>query len=753
MSNELTHFEKETHLSIRDALSGSDALSGKNRDTAKNLLEKLVKGFVSIPQALHNIHSLGNLLLASGIHPKWIETLLGHSSHVLFQMWPIDNILDYMIQFQKQDPEIYNYITGYDEKAVLISKGCHPIDTEYNFKENIRWLKAYNKKFLKDIFHGRIPDCNASMEHFISAAFRTEEHLYVCIKRIWHKIPIPLKGSSINPENAVIALLYHMTDIHALADFIYSHTPLVLLNDILKLDRYVIMNLQLSIIGLQLFDWHNLEKGNFRVHFILEGQWKQRFVTFIKNGYFMPKKIIAGQEYFESINSFAGPVSNYYENILPRARAQKLSQIYTESYLPELRQKYHNDISKLRIMILTSRHSTYVQYASEELKKGFKSIGCRAVLIRERRHQGIGYTVEFIFRIIDRFRPHMILAINNFRSPYLSQFVPNIPFVTWIHDYPENLPNGCDNITDNDFIFAATRADLEKRLPETFPVLKDKPIHLLPFIRNEGQAISCVFNSRKKYDTGYISNVFVLPEVASFYVPEKKTGTNVEKIIHDFIRQLETCQPSELASILVSKEKCLELAQATLKRLNLTMTPPLSLNDPLVIKTLRFHVGHFLQKTLPIKYLIENGMTNLFLGGQGWEMIPLYKPYAKGLIPHKDLYRVMDDIAVNLNLSAVITFHPKVGEALEANSFFISSWKGDADDLAITEFFKEDEEVVLFKTYEELTTKIKYYLLHPEERERITQRARKKFFSLFSAEKGCEKIVHTVLGMDERKLF
>ena len=139
-------------------------------------------------------------------------------------------------------------------------------------------------------------------------------------------------------------------------------------------------------------------------------------------------------------------------------------------------------------------------------------------------------------------------------------------------------------------------------------------------------------------------------------------------------------------------------------------------------------------------------MEKLFLGGQGWEKIPMFRPFSKGLIPHKDLPRVMDDIAINLNLSAVITFHPKVGEALEANSFFISSWKGEADDLAITEFFVEDEEVVLFKTYDELLEKIKYYLQQPGKRELITQKARKKFFNLFSAEKGSEQILNTVLG-------
>lgn len=740
MNSSSENIEKETQIEIRNKLLKEDFKQ------AEDLLQKMVGSFCNIPHAMKNILFLGSLLLASGIPGKNISSLLSQSSKMLFKLWAADDIFNYLIEFQKQDPELYRYIIQFDEKALFKSKECVSIDTQINFDKNITWLKIYNRKFLKDIFSDLEYKRDKAMGSFIESAYSTSGYIYYCINEIWHSLTLPKQETQIDTDNSIITLLYQFNDLNNLAAFIHQHKPVVLINDILKFDRYVIIDRPSALTALQILALFDLEGGNYRVHFMAESCWKKRLTGYVINGYFMPQKIIAVQYHFEILKQYTTLLSSYYENTLPKARAEKLKHIYPNHYLANLKKDFKKDISKLRIMILTSRHSTYIQYASEELKKGFKALGCACVLLRERPYQGRGYTVEFVFKIIENFKPNLILAINNFRAPFLSAFLPNIPFVTWVHDYPENLPGSCEKIFDNDFVFAATRADLEKRLSETFPALKTKTIHLLPFIRNKNNDVVPVSKPKKQYDVGYISNVRILPEAISYYDPEKKTGTNEERVIHDFIRQMERLQPHELAAILVSKEKCFNLVQQTLERLNLEMTPPLHINHPLVIKTLRFHVGHFLQKILPVKFLIESGMEKLFLGGQGWEQIPMFKPFSKGLIPHKDLSRVMDDIAINLNLSAVITFHPKVGEALDANSFFISSWKGEADDLSITEFFVEDEEVVLFKTYDELLEKIKYYLQQPEKREIITQKARKKFFNLFSAEKGSEQILNTVLG-------
>ena len=97
-----------------------------------------------------------------------------------------------------------------------------------------------------------------------------------------------------------------------------------------------------------------------------------------------------------------------------------------------------NSSRKPRVMLLTTRFSTVLQYSTRDAADGFRAIGWDAhVLIeptplhRLNRHA--------IRETIHRFRPDVVLQIDHQRHEHRDLFPDNLPFVCWIQDHLMNL--------------------------------------------------------------------------------------------------------------------------------------------------------------------------------------------------------------------------------------------------------------------------------------------------------------------------
>ncbi len=706
-------------------------------------LNLLIESFKSNDEILKNLQLLGYILIIAGISDHHIHNLFKSSSKIMLQQKGIDTLFQYWEGFRDQDSELYSHITDISEAE--LSDYAEKIDTRSIFDENIAWFSTYNKRFLKDLFDGSDYTLDKQSD-LIDSSFQTTHSRHYKINKKWYAISNPNNATANNAsvDNKAIPVIYYIHDPENMATVVNQHKSRVMRNDTSKHDRFIIINSHSIFILLQILSFSQLDNGNYWFHFLLETRWKTRLAQLGRLGYVLPKKVLCPENKLQDILLFNNELNFYIDNNLYNKSLSELQNEYSSQYIDHLRKKYQKDSSNIRVLIFTSRHSTYTQYACEILNKGFRKIDCKSVLLRERKFQGAGFKVEFVLRIINKFRPNMIISINMFRPEWIHQFLPEIPYVTWVHDPPETL-EPCLKITDNDFIFAASKLRITE-LPDVFPMLKNHKIPLLPLIKDINTGYPIIKN--KKYDVGCITHLYLIPEVLSYYEPDKRDGSPKEKLVQRLLKQLEKLEPFEIASIIVSKEKSLSFVQKGVTDLNITLSGKLIETDPLIADTFRFGVGQFLQKTLSVRYLIKKGFTNIFLGGFGWNELSFFRPYAAGKIAHQDLPLIARDIAININPTAENTFHPRIGEMLEANSFVMSSWKGDADTLPITDYFIEDEEIVLFKTYEDLIKKVDYFLEHPEKRDAITQKAKEKFIQIFSPEIGCRTILNHVLGDD-----
>ena len=111
------------------------------------------------------------------------------------------------------------------------------------------------------------------------------------------------------------------------------------------------------------------------------------------------------------------------------------------------------------------------------------------------------------------------------------------------------------------------------------------------------------------------------------------------------------------------------------------------------------------------------------------------------------LARVFANSKINLNISlkGIEGGTPKrVMDICAAGGFALTNYCEET-----AELFKEDEEIVMFKTPEELVDKVGYYLEHDDERRKIARKGQRKVLQNYTYEKQLQQLMRWVLEETE----
>lgn len=92
----------------------------------------------------------------------------------------------------------------------------------------------------------------------------------------------------------------------------------------------------------------------------------------------------------------------------------------------------------LRVVVMTSRFSTYMRHASEELARELESAGHEAIVLTE-VDDTAATSVTYYLDEIRAFDPDLIVSINYPRSTIAGRVPPDVPFVCWVQDAMPHL--------------------------------------------------------------------------------------------------------------------------------------------------------------------------------------------------------------------------------------------------------------------------------------------------------------------------
>ncbi len=126
-----------------------------------------------------------------------------------------------------------------------------------------------------------------------------------------------------------------------------------------------------------------------------------------------------------------------------------------------------------------------------------------------------------------------------------------------------------------------------------------------------------------------------------------------------------------------------------------------------------------------LKFLIDNGI-NVRIFGKGWENYPEIKKFYFGHISMEEKIKTINQSKICLSLSknkdGVAHFKGRVFGMAACKAFTLVDYFKE-----YLKFFKNNEEIVMFKDDRDLLEKIKYYLTHDKEREKIADNAHRKY--------------------------
>lgn len=310
----------------------------------------------------------------------------------------------------------------------------------------------------------------------------------------------------------------------------------------------------------------------------------------------------------------------------------------------------------LRVLVLTSRYSTFIRHAAEDLASALRRGGCDARVAMEPPHSRP--TPLGQLRWADPFEPDLIVLANYFRTDAGLPFPEQVPWVCWIQDAMEHQ-FAERQFSALDFVMGHLHPELRSRqgFPSdralSFPVVASpEKFHAGPISGAHRERFGC--------EIAYVSHQSETPDAFHARKMGEEGEPDVKRVFERIRHEIEREASDPLGTSLHGRLRALTCG--AVERL------------PHGTDTLSGHV--FRQYSLPLADRVLRHQTlawaaavcrrrgwRLQIFGRGWDMHPELSSFAAGEIEHgEDLRACYQAAAVHLHVSVNTMVHQRVME-------------------------------------------------------------------------------------------
>ena len=326
-----------------------------------------------------------------------------------------------------------------------------------------------------------------------------------------------------------------------------------------------------------------------------------------------------------------------------------------------------------RVLVITTRYTTFVQHACGDLVDALVGQGHEAVLLREPdAHSTI--TPLLCTRAIESFDPDLIVVANYPRAMHTEIFPDGVPHVCWIQDAmahlfqkPTTAPTGLDFIAGHLYDGALALEGYPDAARLGFPVpVSEAKFHDAPIPTELADRYACdiAYVSHQSQPANAYHDRFI-----ERFPTEQHAGINA---IRARIEGAIACWPDSIQ----------DSAMLALKR---EMAAGFGKGDDAALQDMLWnqYIQPMAERLLRHETLgwaaqiaRHHGLT-LKLFGNGWERHPTLSRFASGVIPHDDHLRACYQSArVHLHASTLGSSHQRVFECAMSGGLVLSrrSW-------------------------------------------------------------------------------
>ena len=323
----------------------------------------------------------------------------------------------------------------------------------------------------------------------------------------------------------------------------------------------------------------------------------------------------------------------------------------------------------LRVLIPTTRFSTYIQHASRDLAEALVEMGCVVEVLDEPDDCSKFSSIAFL-GALQRLRPDLVILINYTRANAQGVFPPQLPFVCWIQDvmWQQLDPQVAGRQTDMDFLVGHLYSELFDHVgyPRRNALAAPMVVSTRKF--HDGPVDPALYKQHE-CEIAYVGHQSEPPEVQRDRVLAELGGdTMIRQAVESMYPLIEQIATDPMTTPPAVKQLA-DLVQETLGAFDAQGDD--RLDDRGLTRLLKLWIIPMADRIHRHQSLgwaaeaAERRGWRLNIYGRGWERHPRLAAYAKGELPHGEPLRASYQAATtHLHMTINSMWHQRVFECL-----------------------------------------------------------------------------------------
>lgn len=437
---------------------------------------------------------------------------------------------------------------------------------------------------------------------------------------------------------------------------------------------------------------------------------------------------------------------DYYYDLSSGERYRKTLNILNESrikdtntYLNNLKEyyskrdsNYYRELlsgspSDIRVMFITSERTELNKFITKNWYSAFLELGYQSkLLIENEPYEKL--SPSFLYRMTYEYKPDMVFYVNHsagsiFRERDISD---NLLWIMRYRDMTAVHSPDCENLFVTSMVKEWVEDLIKQGMPDERILYFPDGVNLDVFTRSESTSnrfacdVVSVNNSggdeffRFTYLLNIIQNDVVRQVVHELYAEINEMGNQEQFLFFD--KSLEKLLYVKLVGkgIMINEDA-----------------------KNLIVRFFTLMMFAFFRRKV-VEWIIDSGITKkVKVWGRGWSNYDKFKDYHMGIASYgEELSTIYSSSKIAISDHPNIPLHERNFEILACGGFpivkYVKPENGEDIDY-ISNYFRENEEIVLFYNKDDLLNKVQYYLDNPVERERISENGRNVVIRDFSS--------------------
>ena len=471
---------------------------------------------------------------------------------------------------------------------------------------------------------------------------------------------------------------------------------------------------------LRLFDLKPLIDSN-RAVFLVGTENIKKF--FQENGAVFPESVIGEVNPCEHLN------------LIQEVYKDKVQQFETD--IQEIKGYYsgnsaeidrHFEEGKPKILFITSRFTTALQYHTRDSMLAAQRLGCETALLIE--PDGL-HRVDNAWeaRIVAEFKPDAVYILDHFRYERDPKLYPEeIIFITWLQDLMAHITDISTpkKLNKRDFImnfFITLKSFFEIGYKKEQII--EAPVPANPYIYHPHELSE---DEWRKYgaDICLVCHAADVDACMREMTDRFSSNPETQSIIIELYREYYRLARYKEVMYYSEAEFQSYVDKSLRRKYNIELSDASKTIIAEVVKHMKVFYAYTVFHRLVADWLIGAGFKNIKLWGRDWVKFPEYKSYAMGPAQNGEtLSKIYQASKIVLGLNPGATGAARSWESMLSGTFYMSNYIPPEEDASdIRKILKVGENLVMFYNKKDLIKKVKYYLEHDEERREMARRGR-----------------------------